>query len=226
MEFGLLASSCSDYRRSLYKRENKYINQNRQIHENLWSPPETIVDFGFYNFLLDTLKRGRESMIPPESNDHCSFDVNPDSLPVPGTDSNDINGGIQAMLFATPIHCDQKVMVFLINKLPRSETNDMPRQVLWTSAMDIAVELMTAIKNKLENNGEKLQAEDYYGTVWDRPVGFSWEGYEVEVDVIGRSRWSEDETWWVLVGLLAGDTECPFTQETLFEKQVLVPTNS
>ncbi|EPS43597.1 hypothetical protein H072_2383 [Dactylellina haptotyla CBS 200.50] len=130
-------------------------------------------------------------------------------------------------LEATPVFCQNKIMVFaqydprILN--PRAPME--PRPLSCRVALYRIQELVGAIKNKWNPTaqanstvpGWKALPESpntYANKVYNEKVAFKWENFDsVNVQIVGRTRWSEDRSEWFILGLLDRNDksdQCPF----------------
>ncbi|KAF3937801.1 hypothetical protein ABW19_dt0205938 [Dactylella cylindrospora] len=116
-----------------------------------------------------------------------------------------------------PIYCDEEgTVVSLLNRRP--DPPESPRTIYSHSALLIAQEFILAwaydrgICRGRTRTDVSIKPEPYLPAQWRRTL--SWQGKMMDYVEIGRSMWSEDLEWMVIVGFLPNG-ECPLRTEQI-----------
>ncbi|KAF3916325.1 hypothetical protein ABW21_db0204225 [Orbilia brochopaga] len=201
---------------------NQYEGLYETVFEDHWGADNVI---SFMNYVNDTLY---DAISKGLIGDNAAYPI--DSLinePMTGVDPDP--GNIQAPLTslnATPIFCGHRILVLL------QYESDIPADKAVKTALRQAWRLLAAIRNKWAPPGASDPAWSPTGTMaipkkpdslagkfYTSPLDFQWGSYlPFPMQVLGRTRFSEDISEWVILALVDPenpDAECPFTNDAL-----------
>ncbi|KAK6532469.1 hypothetical protein TWF281_006658 [Arthrobotrys megalospora] len=202
---------------------NQYFNWFDNIFEDHWG---NRFDVEYWKYVEGILNKGWNNSEIYRKRDRCKEEVTP-------TDPDpDYVTSPQDNIVATPIFCDSGVVV-LVQYNPASGTPEGLKEGRNVSCMSYvfrAYGLAAAINNKWYPDtgtfnpmfkGRKAipgAPDSLSGKVYNERIKFQWEAYrEVDLQVIGRTRWSEDQTEWIILALLHDSEYCPFRPDAFID---------
>ncbi|KAK6348001.1 hypothetical protein TWF718_005822 [Orbilia javanica] len=199
--------------------KNQYYNWYDNIFEDHWGER---IDIGYTQFLEETLRKGWDSDSIYRKGDLCveettSVDPDPDFAKVP-----------LERIVATPIFCERGIVILVQYDPGRAEPAGPQenRNVPCNSYAYRAYELAAAINNKYDGSGAfdpmfKRKAvpntpDSLFGKVYQEVVSFKWRTFdEVNLRIVGRTRWSQDQSEWIILAILENSSDnCPFRVES------------
>ncbi|KAK6501330.1 hypothetical protein TWF481_009172 [Arthrobotrys musiformis] len=201
---------------------NQYYKWYDNIFEDHWGDR---FDIGYTQFVEEMLRKGWEGGEIYRQGQTCRERVTPvDSDP-------DYTKAPLDRIVASPIFCHRGIMI-LVQYNPELATPPgakEERQIPCKSYAFRAYELAAAIDNKYRGadggvfdpmfRGRKAipnAPDNLVGKVYNPVVTFQWETFtEVNLQIVGRTRWSEDQSEWIILAILEGGVEtCPFRVDT------------
>ncbi|KAF3192584.1 hypothetical protein TWF788_000193 [Orbilia oligospora] len=196
---------------------NQYYNWYDNIFEDHWGDR---LDIGYTQFVENTLSKGWNTTEIYLKGEYCKEEVTPVD-PDPDFAKSPLN-----RIIATPIFCARGIMVLLqydpALATPAGVKED--RSVPCRAYALRAYELAAAIDNKYKDGdgifdpmfrGRKAipaAPDNLAGKVYSEVVVFKWQSFnEVNIRIIGRTRWSQDQSEWIVLAVLENSTDnCPF----------------
>ncbi|RVD85451.1 uncharacterized protein DFL_003772 [Arthrobotrys flagrans] len=200
---------------------NQYYNWYDNIFEDHWGDR---LDIGYTQFVEQTLRKGWEGGEVYVKGEYCKEEVTPVN-PDPDFAKSPLD-----RIIATPIFCERGIMVLLQYDptLATPAGAKKGRSVPCRPYAFRAYELAVAIDNKYKNSngafdpmfqGRKAipsAPDSLVGKVYDEVVSFKWQTFdEVRIRIIGRTRWSQDQSEWIVLAILENTLDnCPFRVES------------
>ncbi|KAJ6263028.1 hypothetical protein Dda_1586 [Drechslerella dactyloides] len=205
---------------------NQYAQVYETVFEDHWGDYE---DLGYYNYVNDTLYQTISTgLVDQDTAYPINSWITEPITPVDPDPGNVIEP--LTSLNATPIFCGHRIMV-LLQYQADYETKISVRAVLRQ-----AWRLLAAIRNKWEVAGKTdpvwkpggtiaipKKPDSLAGKVYTTTVDFQWGQYlPVKIQVLGRTRFSEDPSEWVILAVMDPndlDSQCPFTNDALIPQE-------
>ncbi|KAK6341509.1 hypothetical protein TWF696_008581 [Orbilia brochopaga] len=203
-------------------RTNQYEEVYETVFEDHWGADDVL---SYYDYINDTLYQtistgliDQNTAYPIESRivePITPVDPDPGNIQEPLTSLN-----------ATPIFCGHRILVLLQYQA------DTPAEKSVRTALRQAWRLLAAIRNKWAPRDETdpvwkpegtmaipKKPNSLAGKVYTSSVDFEWGQYlPFKIQVLGRTRFSEDVSEWVILALVDPDdpdSQCPFTNDVL-----------